>query len=245
MDYNLIKSNTPEVGMGRYLKASEYCDLESRNMKSLVSSLIHQDMTLGQKYMTIFYFVKNNIWFAGAPGNVVYASETVRQGKGSGCSKSILIVAMLRMVGIPARFTAYIMGCSVYSKLVPQYMKRFMPDRYLHLRPEARWKKRWVSLEGCILDKNYLECLMSNFPLSNSTWGYGLGYQGTTSRFSAEINAWDGESDINFLGERVIVKLGEVLNPAEVIKKHSKNKFVSGLIDRMISAKISRIRTCL
>jgi hypothetical protein len=245
VDYNLIKTGEFEVGMERYMKPDAYCDSNSRNIRSFVSSLIRQDATNKQKYMTIFHFVKDNIWFAGTPGSVVPASETIKQGFGSGSSKSILIVAMLRMVGFPARFTAHIIGCSVYSKLIPNHIKRFMRKRYLHLRPEIRWKKRWISLEGCILDNNYIESLMRTFPLSDSAWGFGLGYQGTISRLNAEMNAWDGENDLNLFGNRVIAKLGEVIDPTGVIEKHSKGSYLSSIIDKMISKKIGKLRTCL
>jgi len=197
--------------MERYLKPDAYCDSNSRNIRSFVSSLIRQDATNKQKYMTIFHFVKDNIWFAG----------------------------------FPARFTAHIIGCSVYSKLIPNHIKRFMRKRYLHLRPEIRWKKRWISLEGCILDNNYIESLMRTFPLSDSAWGLGLGYQGTISRLNAEMNAWDGENDLNLFGNRVIAKLGELIDPTGIIEKHSKGSYLSSIIDKMISKKIGKLRTCL
>ena len=87
----------------KYLRASELCDCDNPIVKATAEKITEAAKTSKDAAIRIFYFVRDEIPLAFLdPWKT--ASETLRLCKGSCLTKATLQVALLRSVGIPARF---------------------------------------------------------------------------------------------------------------------------------------------
>jgi len=86
-----------------FLRASEPCDSNHPVVKATAAKITEEAETPKDAAIGIFYFVRDKI-----PLAIVHpwktASETLKIGRGSCLTKATLQVALLRSVGIPARF---------------------------------------------------------------------------------------------------------------------------------------------
>ncbi|MGA2369004.1 MAG: transglutaminase domain-containing protein [Dehalococcoidia bacterium] len=90
----------------KYLVASELCDFDS----SIAIKLTAQDLVANcrsrkERFQRIFDFVKELPY--GLDDWDLKASETLRKGWGMCSGKTNLLIAMLRSIGIPARYRIY------------------------------------------------------------------------------------------------------------------------------------------
>jgi transglutaminase-like putative cysteine protease len=89
-----------------YLQPSELCDFDrSPEIRSKAMKLTEDCSTTRQKFQCLFGFVKELPY--GLEDWDVAASETLAKGWGMCSGKSNLLVALLRSLGIPARYRVY------------------------------------------------------------------------------------------------------------------------------------------
>jgi len=89
-----------------YLQPSELCDFDrSPEIKAKALKLTNGCATPSQKFKQLFNFVKELTY--GLEDWDVAASETLAKGWGMCSAKANLLVALLRSLGIPARYRAY------------------------------------------------------------------------------------------------------------------------------------------
>jgi transglutaminase-like putative cysteine protease len=89
-----------------YLQPSELCDFDrSPEIRATAMELTKGCITTKQKFRRFFGFVKELPY--GLEDWDVAASETLAKGWGMCSSKSNLLVALLRSLGIPARYRVY------------------------------------------------------------------------------------------------------------------------------------------
>jgi transglutaminase-like putative cysteine protease len=93
--------------MERYLKSTEIIDSDAAPIKEKAKALTAGLSNDRDKAIALFYFVRDNIKFdAFAPGHLkehYRASEILARGNGYCQHKAILLVALSRAAGIPAR----------------------------------------------------------------------------------------------------------------------------------------------
>jgi transglutaminase-like putative cysteine protease len=89
-----------------YLQPSELCDFDrSPQIRAKAKELTQGCRTARQKFQRLFRFVKELPY--GLEDWDVTASETLAKGWGMCSGKSNLLVALLRSLGIPARYRIY------------------------------------------------------------------------------------------------------------------------------------------
>jgi len=92
--------------LGRYLQPSELCDFDrSFEIRAKAKELTEDCHTRNQKFQRLFDYVKELPY--GLEDWDVTASETLSKGWGMCSGKANLLVALLRSVGIPARYRVY------------------------------------------------------------------------------------------------------------------------------------------
>lgn len=93
--------------MERYLKATETIDCAVPAIREKARSLTGGSANTKQKAIALFHFVRDEIKFnAYAPGDLIEynrASVVLERGHGFCYQKAILLVALARATGIPAR----------------------------------------------------------------------------------------------------------------------------------------------
>jgi transglutaminase-like putative cysteine protease len=92
--------------LGKYLQPSELCDFDlSFEIRAKAKELTKDCHARKQKFQRLFDYVKELPY--GLEDWDVTASETLAKGWGMCSGKSNLLVALLRSLGIPARYRTY------------------------------------------------------------------------------------------------------------------------------------------
>jgi len=94
-------------GVERFLKCTEIIDCDSNSIKGKALEVTKGLKTDKEKAVALFYFVrdkiKHNAYVPLYDANRYKASSTLKEGNGMCQNKAILLVALARAVGIPAR----------------------------------------------------------------------------------------------------------------------------------------------
>ena len=93
---------TPE-GMDEFITSTRLCDVEHARVKNRARELTENANSPEEAALSIFTFVRDSILF-GLDFPDTRASETLERGYGFCVTKTNLQIALLRSVGIPARF---------------------------------------------------------------------------------------------------------------------------------------------
>lgn len=78
-------------------------------------------------------------------------------------TKSTLLMALLRAVGIPCRFHGFTIDKPLQKGAITGLAYWLAPQRIIHSWAEVGLDGRWIALEGFILDAPYLASLQRRF----------------------------------------------------------------------------------
>lgn len=146
------------------------------------------------------------------------ASRVLVDGYGQCNTKTTLLMALLRGVGIPTRFH----GATIHKRLQkgvvrgPAYW--MAPRDILHSWVEVEAVGRWVALEGVICDSGYLSGLRETVRATGPFLGFGVG----TENLAAPPVAWCG-TDTAIQQTGVNRDLGVFPDPDAFYRAHGAN----------------------
>ena len=167
-----------EEELEKYLRASVLCDCDNPIVKSTAEKIIETAKTSKDAAIRIFYFVRDEIPLAFLdPWKT--ASQTLRLGKGSCLTKATLQVALLRSVGIPARFRIMEFKGNdpdEWEGIVPKFAVSRMPERWSHYLGEVYVEGKWIMADATF-DKALLP----------------------------DIENWDGDKDVYSIEDKAIL----------------------------------------
>lgn len=133
--------------MEKYLSATFIIDCDSDSIKSKARELIQGHDTKKDRAIALFYFVRDSITYnLYVPKHMpehFKASSTLARGKGYCVQKAVLLVALARAAGIPARLgCAKIRNHLVPSKLLERLKSDIFPwHGYAELYLDGKWVK--------------------------------------------------------------------------------------------------------
>ncbi len=162
----------------KFLKPSVLCDSDHPMVKATAIEITSETKTSKKAAVKIFYFVRDKIKLA-----LVHpwksASETLKIGKGSCLTKATLQVALLRSVGIPARFRVLEFKGNdpeEWEGILPSLAVSWMPERWPHYFAEVYIEGKWIMADATF-DK-YL---------------------------TPDIEDWDGENDVCSVEDQAVL----------------------------------------
>lgn len=154
---------------------SHYCDSEHPNIKRLAHDLSIAGEADFSRFKRIFEYVRNHILFGFPPvWDRVKASDTIRYGTGYCNTKSILLVALCRAVGIPAKLHFGLIRMQIMNHIFPNWVFRFMPESASHSWVDVQLDHSWIPVDAHILDEKFLrgaQCLLQK---NRVDIGYGI-----------------------------------------------------------------------
>lgn len=122
----------------------------------------------------VYTFVRDEITYAYNEHPMIPASKVLAEKEGNCLSKGILLMALLRSLRIPCRLQANQIDKSVYQGLLKGISYSLCPEELFHCSIEVFFSRRWLRLEGYILDLPYIQHLQALFPdYMGSFYGYG------------------------------------------------------------------------
>lgn len=153
----MVKDNTP---LERYLRSTYWIDCDTESIKENARDLTEQNSTMSEKAKSLFYFVRDEIEYNPYPpfGNHELYKASLVLGKGEGycVQKAVLLAALARATGIPARLRL----SDIKNYLSPPKLMEemgtnvFIFHGYNELYIGLRWVKAVASFDLEMCDKN-------------------------------------------------------------------------------------------
>ena len=168
--------------MQDYVNATKLCDSDNPWLCTIAEEVVRDASTPEEKALSIFYHVRDAVRFSLAYSRSS-ASRTLKRGYGECGSKTNAQVALLRAVGIPARFRWVQARSQVLHHLIADFVYRNMPPVASHFWCECVLSGEWVSCE-----------LMLDKPLYD-----GMLQEGLITKEQVPTIDWDGRTDLVLL----------------------------------------------
>lgn len=193
--------------------SSPLLDLEDPKLRLRVHALTQFAENEREKALAIHGFVKRVPLARPFKLRPRTARHVLDWGRGDASDKSTLLVAMLRIAGIPARIRFVTLRGDILRGLVPPGLPQAM-------RPMAEiWLEgRWLRTDTHIFDAGYMAAARQRLKDKGREWGFGIHVGGAM--------LWDGHGDA-FVGgphydnPMVIADLGVFHDPLDFLSSRA------------------------
>lgn len=191
-------------GLEEYLKQTELCDCGNPEIINKSNELIGQDSKPKDAAIKIFNFIRDEIPFEANKADEK-ASDTLQRGSGFCVTKSNLQIALLRAIGIPARYHHVHLRKEILSGVIPAASLDLIPEGVITYHPwcECYLNNNWVSCEALYPKKLVSELRQGGF---------------ITKEQIPTID-WDGETDLILCTHWIVKDLGVTQNMDNVFRK--------------------------
>ena len=200
------------------LTATPLLDIQHPEIEGLVTSRGWRKLAPYDRNGAVYDFVRNEIAFGYNAGDDLPASRVLADGIGQCNTKSTLLMALLRAVGIPCRFHGFTIDKPLQKGAITGLAYWLAPQRIIHSWVEVSLGDRWIALEGFILDAPYLASLQSRFPDARRFCGYGA----ATPDLSEPRVEWRGQ-DTYIQKEGIADDFGTFDSPDAFYARHGSN----------------------
>jgi hypothetical protein len=164
-----------DENMMKYLKQTPLLDFDHKSIQQLIANHHWYELDDKQKIQQIYLFVRDDINFGYNSADDLKASVILKDGIGQCNTKSILLMALLRAVGIECRLHGFTIEKSLQKGAFTGLWYTLAPKNILHTWVEVNFNNQWFNLEGVILDKHYLSSLQKKYKTSPENFcGYGV-----------------------------------------------------------------------
>jgi len=165
-------------------------DVEHPRIQALIAARGWAALPAQDRVGAAYEFVRNEIPFGYNARDELPASAVLADGLGQCNTKSTLLMALLRALGLPCRLHGFTIHKALQRGAIPAWAYPLTPPRILHSWVEVELDGRWLQLEGFILDQDYLASLQRRFPDARAFCGYGA----ATPDLARPGVAWCGQS---------------------------------------------------
>lgn len=164
----------------------------------------------------IYTMVRDEVSYGYTEHFAIAASEVLTLGMGNCLTKTTLLMALLRAVGIPCRMEAAMVGRILHRGLLKGLSFTLSPPTLFHSWVSVFYQDRWVELGGHIVDRPYVEKLQARYPdYMGSFYGYGI----ATLNFRNPPIKWEGEGTA-IQAKAIRGKLGSFPDPDAFFAAH-------------------------
>ncbi len=164
-----------------FQEATRFCDFEQPAISSLARDLARGETDARKIVEAVFKYVRDNIRF-GIDSVQVKASETLTKGYGTCWNKSLLMIALLRSNGIPARMACNPLKREFMIPLVGEAYKG-MQELFNHCFVQVQLEGRWISVDATVDARTYQKLFVPH----GVAWGID----------------WNGKDDMRLYTEHI------------------------------------------
>ena len=205
--------------MNNLLENTTILDFEHPQIQSLIDRRGWKTFSQYDAIGSIYTYVKDEVEFGYNSEDNISASQVLSDGYGQCNTKSTLLMALLRSIGVPTRFHGFTIFNKLQKGAIPLYLFWLAPSKIIHSWVEVYHEGEWLNLEGFILDEKYLDMVQSSFPNQcNDFSGYGVA---TACLKNPEVR-WQGASTY-IQSEGIADDYGVYDCPDEFYKEHGTN----------------------
>lgn len=158
------------------LSETRLLDYGYASLRKLIQNRGWGSLPTRQRIGAVYTFVRDEIPFGYNASDRIPASRVLADGYGQCNTKTILLMALLRGVGIPCRFHGATIHKRLQQGVVTGLWYRLAPTNIVHSWAEVLIDGRWLVLEGVILDTRCLDGVRASWPGQRGNFlGYGVG----------------------------------------------------------------------
>lgn len=203
--------------MMKYLEPTAMLNFQDKALQQLVKQRGWSDLAYEDRIKEIYDFVRNEIKFGYNRTDDIPASEVLRDGYGQCNTKSTLLMALLRAVGIPCRIHGFLIDKKMQKGALTGITYLLAPSKIVHAWTEVQLHDDWIVLEGVIIDDSYLKQVKSRLCSFNEGFiGYGISVKDKDN-----INlCWTGES-VYVQSFSITDDLGIFDDPDDLFRKYN------------------------
>lgn len=234
--------------MQTYLEPTPLLDYDAPSIRDLIlargwNRLASDDA----KIRAAYDFVRNEIRFGYNASDAIPASGVLADGYGQCNTKTTLLIALLRTLGIPSRFHGATIDKKLQRGAVTGIWYFLAPVEIIHGWAEVWFNGNWVQLEGVILDSDYLASVQREASRSHPTGTGLIGYAIATKNIACPEVEWKG-CNTAIQQEGVNNDLGIYDTPDEFYAKYGVNMtpvkrvLFAYFIRHRLNARVEQIR---
>jgi hypothetical protein len=198
---------------GRWLASSALLDLEDPKLRLKAHALTQLCKSEREKAMAVYGFVKRIPFAKPFKLRLRTAREVIDAGRGDAPDKATLLVALLRLAGLPARIR--------YVALRGEILRGLTSGMATASRPlvEIWLQQRWVRTDSYIFDAGYMAAARARLKELGWERGYGIHVNGHA--------IWDGVNSCYVGGmpteqdPMVVEDLGVFCDPLEFVSSRA------------------------
>lgn len=162
-----------ERSRSRWLRASGQLDIQSTKLRTRMMAITQLLPTSQEKAVAIHDFVKSLPFGCVADYSELKASDVLRQAMGDCFTKGLLMVALLRCAGIPARLR--------FVSLPVHFLRGIIDpgeSTIMHAMAEVYLDDRWLVTDSYVPDAAFQLSAQALLMKENRSLGYGIHLHG-------------------------------------------------------------------
>jgi hypothetical protein len=230
--------------MDMNLAPTALLNFEEPSLRELTASRRWTALSERDRIRAIYDFVRDEVGFGYNEDDAIPASRVLSDGYGQCNTKGILFMALLRGIGIPCRFHGFTIDKALQKGAITGIWYALAPREIVHSWVEVYFEKKWINIEGFILDMPYLRAVQAKFPSARGGFcGYGI----ATDCFEAPAVEWTG-GDTYIQKEGIKRDFGVYPSPDKFFAEHAQpigplKRFVYRTVTRhAMNARVAQIR---
>lgn len=201
------------------LKKTKLLDYDDCLIQSLIYERGWRDLPEYDAIGAVYHLVKDEILFGYNKRDTLTASEVLSDGIGQCNTKSTLLMALFRALGIPCRLHGFTVSKDFQKGATSGIVSFLAPPEIVHTWVEVLFDGRWIILEGVIIDDGFLQSIKQMY---RETKGIFRRYAIAIDDFPNLAVDWTGKN--TFIQSKAIVKdFGIFPDPDSFFSKHSQN----------------------
>jgi len=200
----------------KLLTNTDLLDFYHKDILLLIRKRQWKNLNQKEKIKQIYEFVRDEIKFGYNIDDAISASKILNDGYGQCKTKSILFMALLRGVGIQCRIRGFKVDKKILKGIITGLYYIISPKEIVHSWVEIYYNKKWLNMEGFVLDKLYLNKLQKKFSDCKANF---CGYAVAVKDFNNLPIEWN-ENDTYIQSEGIVRDLGVFHTPDELFAKH-------------------------